>query len=155
MILKQETTTDMPRLQPFKLLRYMRSCRKRQRLHPADREDRLSGMTRPKDGRVALRRDVAPFWRGFPNFDSDPTVSFLKEFSRLASRAGWNAKTRRKQLARAVLSEMAFTSNDSSRLEQWKMLCREVGIGDDLHSITQCRKVSKTSTIKPARLSLS
>ena len=95
----------------------------------------------PEEGGVILTRDVAPFWLGFPDFDADRTAPFEDQFASLAKQEGWGAKKRRKQLVRAISSEVAFRMDDHGRAEQWKSLCVEVGITGELKSITQCKKV--------------
>lgn len=106
-----------------------------------------------EQGGVTLTKDIAPFWLKFPGFDPDRTASFERDFSRLAEREGWSTQIKHKQLAAAVASELALENNNDVGLEHWKMFCREVGITDELASITQCRKV-RNSHLRPRQGSL-
>lgn len=96
----------------------------------------------PEQGGVALTGAVAPFWLSFPNFVPDSTAPFEREFTRLARIEGWHATQKKGQLTGAVASELASMSGGVGALEQWKSLCRVVGITEELASITQCRKVN-------------
>lgn len=94
-----------------------------------------------KPGGVSLTDDIAPFWLRFPRFNPDRNATFESGFARLAALMKWKPQERGEQLAKAVSSEMGFRSEDASTLEDWQMLCREVGLDSGLTSITQCRKV--------------
>jgi hypothetical protein len=102
-----------------------------------------SGTSKTKSKAIASPLpNVSSFWRKFPDFTPDPTAPLQSEIRRLAHQKGWNSEKKSRYQAEAVVAEISFQHNDLSDLEQWQMLCKEVGIADELVSITQCKKVS-------------
>lgn len=99
-----------------------------------------------EQGGVALISDIAPFWLKFLGFEPDRTAPFKEEFDRLVRQKGWSGREARIRWVEAVSSELAYKSSNLGRLEQWRMLCQEVGITAELTSTTQCKKVRTLSS---------
>ena len=90
------------------------------------------------------------------NFQSDPTVSLLENFNRLAIQEGWKKKSRTyKEERSAFLGEAVvegfwdtFGGNISS-LQAWQSLCKTIGVPESsegeeppqLTSIRACKQV--------------
>jgi len=94
----------------------------------------------------------------FSDFESDPTVSLLDNFKRLAIQEGWGKKSktykeqRRTFLAEAV--EVAFLDKfgvNVSSLQAWQSLCQTIGVPESkegeevpqLTSIKACQRALK------------
>jgi len=81
----------------------------------------------------------------YPSFISDPHAPLQEEFTRLARHRQWkvNSKRYRKEWRLCIVEEFgAHYGSDESKLEGWRSLCAEVGIGEIPASITGCKKVS-------------
>ncbi|KIM21011.1 hypothetical protein M408DRAFT_333718 [Serendipita vermifera MAFF 305830] len=110
---------------------------------------------------------MSSYWSKFPDFNHNEAAPVKAEFKRLAWQQGWiKSKRKRKeeyksdtyrkkkeekerdiyreQWAECLESELTKQYGDSSLLEGWQKLCREVGIEDIPQSIKACRKVLKT-----------
>jgi hypothetical protein len=81
------------------------------------------------------------FWSQFPGFIPDPTAPLQEDFARLASHMRWGAAARRKHLADAIRAEISFHYSGTDRLAYWQSVCKEVGVGKNLKSIADCKKV--------------
>ncbi|PSN59007.1 hypothetical protein BS50DRAFT_509359 [Corynespora cassiicola Philippines] len=83
------------------------------------------------------------FFGKFPGFEPDPSAPVSNEFFRLARHMRWRPGSKRfsKMRAECFRSEFAvYFGNDASRLQNWQSLCLELGIRENIGSITQCRK---------------
>ena len=78
----------------------------------------------------------------FPPFVYDPTADLRSNFERLATSRNWGEKLKRKRWAACQIEEFgnAYGTN-TTRLESWQNLCREVHIPDPPDSINKCRNV--------------
>ncbi|CAA9966292.1 hypothetical protein PTNB73_08162 [Pyrenophora teres f. teres] len=81
----------------------------------------------------------------FPPFVYDPTAGLRSNFDRLAAQRNWGEKVRRRRWVECQEEEFgnAF-GTDTTKLESWQKLCREVHISDPPESISGCKKVSST-----------
>lgn len=87
-----------------------------------------------------------PAWYAWANFKPNPDATFKSDFERLALIQGWSKQTKREQLTPLLSSEVTFHWNaDGDKLMQWKQLCEDMGIEDNLKTVTQCKKVSASS----------
>jgi len=85
-----------------------------------------------------------PAWYGWANFKPNPAATFKNDFQRLALIQGWSQEMKREQLIHLLSSEVTFHwDTDSDKLMQWKQLCKDMGIEDNLTTVTQCKKVSR------------
>lgn len=82
------------------------------------------------------------FWTEFRNFSPDPTAPFLKDFERLAQLESWSKNKKRKNLVKALNSEIDFHGEDKSmELVRWHRLCQEIGVDSKPTSVTACKRV--------------
>ncbi|RYN15574.1 hypothetical protein AA0117_g13160 [Alternaria alternata] len=82
------------------------------------------------------------FWTEFRNFSPDPTAPFLKDFERLAQLESWSKNEKRKNLVKALNSEIDFHKEDkSTELVRWHRLCQEIGVDSKPTSVTGCKRV--------------
>lgn len=89
-----------------------------------------------------------PFFERFPGFRPNPSAPVSDEFSRLASHMNWNTKSKkyREMWLKCIYLEFhRHYGNESSLLEPWQRLCRELQI-EAFQSISQCK------TVKSGRL---
>lgn len=79
----------------------------------------------------------------FPPFVYDRTAPLENNFYRLAAERKWGRELMRKRWAQCQMEEFGNAyGTDTTKLEAWQSLCREVHIEEPMTSITQCRKVS-------------
>ena len=79
----------------------------------------------------------------FHPFVYDHTAPLEDNFYRLAAERKWGEKLTRKRWAQCQIEEFGNAyGTDTTKLEAWQSLCREVRIEGPMTSITQCRKVS-------------
>lgn len=88
-------------------------------------------------------------------FQRDPTALLADEFRRLALARGWGKKSARygtervKFYGTAVVQDFArFWGDNDSRLQAWQELCHFLGVPDCPSSITQCKKVCLSYTLR-------
>lgn len=73
-----------------------------------------------------------------------PKDDFNSLFNRLAIKEGLSKSQRKKRRHEAIAGEIdAIYGRDTSKLEKWQELCRDVKIEPVPSSITQCKKVCK------------
>ena len=78
----------------------------------------------------------------FHSFTYDPTAGLKSNFERLANTRNWKPKLRSKRWTQCQAAEFdAAYGKDTSKLESWQALCREVLIAEVPGSITQCKTV--------------
>ncbi|KAF2726559.1 hypothetical protein EJ04DRAFT_582593 [Polyplosphaeria fusca] len=88
------------------------------------------------------------YWYQFPGFTPNPTMSFKKEFKRLADSQGWSARSKKyhDEKAAACYAEFFFHFNMGEGrhpLQDWQVICEAVGIKDPPGSINMCKKGSQ------------
>lgn len=67
---------------------------------------------------------------------------FNSLFNRLAIKEGWSKTQRKKRRHEAIAGELdAIYGTDTTKLEKWQELCRDVKIDPVPGSITKCKKV--------------
>ncbi|KAL1800495.1 hypothetical protein ACET3X_000837 [Alternaria dauci] len=82
------------------------------------------------------------WFQKFPPFVYDPTAGIRSNFERLAAQRNWVGKTAKKRWADCQAEEFGYAYGaDTTKLETWQSLCREVHISDPPDSINQCKKV--------------
>ena len=87
---------------------------------------------------------MAPYFSTFAGFVPDGNSPFDVEFERLSKMQGWGATMMGQERIKALRSELeehASLNRIHDRRENWRALCREVGLQGH-GSITQCKKVS-------------
>lgn len=71
-----------------------------------------------------------------------PNEDFASLFNRLAIKEGWSKTQRKKHRPEAITAEIdAIYGTDTTKLEKWQELCRDVKIEPAPLSITKCKKV--------------
>ncbi|KAF1836205.1 hypothetical protein BDW02DRAFT_494169, partial [Decorospora gaudefroyi] len=84
----------------------------------------------------------------FAPFVYDPTFGILSNFDRLAASRKWGDKLTRKHWAECQAVEFGqLYGKDSTKLEAWQQLCRDVNIDPVPDSITQCKKASRSRKV--------
>ena len=87
-------------------------------------------------------------WYGWANFKPNPDATFKSDFQRLALMQEWSQQMKREQLIHLLSSEVTFHWDaDGDKLMQWKQLCKDMGIEDNLTTVTQCKKVSRLQNL--------
>ncbi|KAI9736748.1 MAG: hypothetical protein M1834_000952 [Cirrosporium novae-zelandiae] len=84
------------------------------------------------------------FFNRFPDFEPNPSAPIAKEFARLARQKNWNpnSKVYRRMKVSCYQSEFtALYGEDSSKLQNWQSLCRDVRVKKPTDTISQCKKV--------------
>lgn len=85
-----------------------------------------------------------------PNFTSDPSLSIVDNFRRLALQEGWSKKSKSYKEGRRAFFTEAVESGfieqfgvNAGSLEAWQGLCRTIGVEnvDNLTSIKGCQRV--------------
>ncbi|KAF2633688.1 hypothetical protein BU25DRAFT_416862 [Macroventuria anomochaeta] len=72
---------------------------------------------------------------------SGPNDDFNFMFNRLAIKEGWSKTQRKKRRHEAIAGEIeAIYGADTTKLEKWQELCRDVRIEPVPQSITKCKK---------------
>lgn len=87
---------------------------------------------------------AASYFSRFPGFEADTTASANKEFTRLAGWMGWtkgSERYRREWVAFTAAEFETHYGTESTKLDNWQALCNEVGVTEDISSITKCKKV--------------
>jgi hypothetical protein len=88
------------------------------------------------------------WFQKFPPFVYNPTAGIRSNFERLAAQRKWAGKTVRKRWAECQAEEFDYAyGTDTTKLETWQNLCREVHVSDPPGSITQCKRVNKSQAI--------
>jgi hypothetical protein len=78
----------------------------------------------------------------FPPFVYDNAAGLQSNFNRLASDRKWGKKLKRKRWVECQQEEFDYAfGTDTTKLEKWQELCRDVKIVEPPGSITQCKKV--------------
>lgn len=73
-----------------------------------------------------------------------PKENFASMFNRLAIKEGWSKAQRNKHRPEAIAGEIdGIYGADSSKLEKWQQLCRDVMIDPVPGSITKCKKACR------------
>jgi hypothetical protein len=91
------------------------------------------------------------YFSQFPDFTPKVDANFTAQFKALAISQGWSNKEKSKYRVEAIQEEFDHLyGTDTSKLEKWQQLCREVGISDVPNSITKCKKVGSPTTPLPA-----
>ncbi|KAH8644453.1 hypothetical protein IG631_01917 [Alternaria alternata] len=81
------------------------------------------------------------WFQKFPPFVYNPTAGIRSNFERLAAQRKWAGKTVRKRWAECQAEEFDYAyGTDTTKLETWQNLCREVHVSDPPGSITQCKR---------------
>lgn len=71
-----------------------------------------------------------------------PKEDFNSLFNRLAIKEGWSKTQRKKRRHEAIAGEVdAIYGTDTTKLEKWQELCRDVKIEPIPGSVTKCKKV--------------
>nr|KMM72233.1 hypothetical protein CPAG_08530 [Coccidioides posadasii RMSCC 3488] len=83
--------------------------------------------------------------RIFPlrSFQPNPSASAIDEFARLARHMNWNLRSKVYRTEWARFSALEFAKHygvETSSLEKWQSLCRELDISKPTESITKCKK---------------
>ena len=82
------------------------------------------------------------YFSQFSTFTPDVDASFLTQFNALALNQGWTKKQKTRHRAEAIQTEFDHVyGTDTTKLETWQALCREVGVSVVPGSITKCKKV--------------
>jgi hypothetical protein len=84
--------------------------------------------------------DAITWFSSFLNFVYDATATLKSNFNRLAIARNWGKCKRWIECQVALFGSLYGT--DTTKLEMWQDLCREVHIQDPPASITGCKKVS-------------
>ena len=95
-----------------------------------------------RSSRIKVPQD---FWSQFGDFVPNPQAGLEMEFKRLARHQGWqpNSTGWREYRAQAYIYEIqSHYGNDSTKLECWQILCKQVGIYPEPQSISKCKEVS-------------
>lgn len=99
--------------------------------HDATPDRSASGSSESDEGYFASRGITA-----------GPQDDFNSLFNRLAIKEGWSKTQRKKRRHEAIAGEVdAIYGTDTTKLEKWQELCRDVKIEPVPGSITKCRKV--------------
>ena len=73
-----------------------------------------------------------------------PKDDFNSLFNRLAIKEGWSKNQRKKRRHEAIAGEIdAIYGADTTKLEKWRELCRDIKIEPVPPSITKCKKVCR------------
>ncbi|KMU92519.1 hypothetical protein CIHG_10263 [Coccidioides immitis H538.4] len=83
------------------------------------------------------------FYSRFPGFQPNPSASAIDEFARLARHMNWNLRSKVYRTEWARFSALEFAKHygvETSSLEKWQSLCRELDISKPTESITKCKK---------------
>jgi len=84
------------------------------------------------------------WFQQFENFVHDPTVGIRSNFERLAAQRSWGNRLKQRRWAECQEEEFGYAyGTNTTKLEIWQRLCREVHISDPPDSITQCRQVRR------------
>jgi hypothetical protein len=84
----------------------------------------------------------------FHGFVYEPSAGIQSNFDRLASVRKWGAALKSKRWAECQVARFGnLYGTDTSKLEMWQALCREVYIKDPPGSITGCKKVSTRRSV--------
>jgi hypothetical protein len=87
---------------------------------------------------------AATWFSSFNNFVYDPNAHLKSNFSRLATARKWGNKLRCARWVDCQISLFdTLYGTDTTKLEIWQDLCREVRIAEPPNSITGCKKVNK------------
>lgn len=91
------------------------------------------------DGVIELSHTI---WTQYDGFVPDPTADLVDEFERLADFMKWDHDERKHLRPKFVEAEFAsYYGSDSKSLENWRNLCRVVGIKPAPASIEGCATV--------------
>ncbi|KAJ7159692.1 hypothetical protein C8R46DRAFT_1108902 [Mycena filopes] len=93
---------------------------------------------------------MSTYWDSYPNFVHNPAGQLQKEFKLLAKQCGWKADGAQYKREWARCGREEFThhfGSEENRLEGWQALCQTVGLEDIPTSITQCKKVLRTTWV--------
>ncbi|KAI4627252.1 uncharacterized protein J4E87_003814 [Alternaria ethzedia] len=89
------------------------------------------------------------WFQQFENFVHDPTVGIRSNFERLAAQRSWGNRLKQRRWAECQEEEFGYAyGTNTTKLEIWQRLCREVHISDPPDSITQCRQMVRGSRAK-------
>jgi hypothetical protein len=78
----------------------------------------------------------------FLDFTYDPMVGLKPNFNRLSAQRNWGPKLKNKRWAQCQEAQFGYAyGTDTTKLELWQDLCRDVYIKNPPSSITQCKKV--------------
>jgi len=81
----------------------------------------------------------------FAPFIYDPTAGLRSNFDRLATLRNWSKKKRQNHWTECQEEEFGYAfGTDTTKLESWQDLCREIRIKNPPDSIKGCKKVSST-----------
>ncbi|PLB51004.1 hypothetical protein P170DRAFT_474551 [Aspergillus steynii IBT 23096] len=90
----------------------------------------------------------SPYFRAFKDFEHFPDAPITEEFNRLAKLRQWKegSPTWSKQWNRFVNLEYnrLVGKRELVTLEDWQILCEQLGLEGSLPSIKQCKKAMKT-----------
>jgi hypothetical protein len=88
-----------------------------------------------------------PSWfTQFHGFTYDPPAGVRSNFRRLAEARRWGDALRKKRWAECQVTQFGnLWGTDTTKLETWQALCREVYIKNPPESIKGCKKVSYES----------
>ena len=87
------------------------------------------------------------WFQQFENFVHDPTVGIRSNFERLAAQRSWGNRLKQRRWAECQEEEFGYAyGTNTTKLEIWQRLCREVHISDPPDSITQCRQVRRVAS---------
>ena len=102
-----------------------------------------------KDAHGQIPSQAGTWFQKFPPFAYDPIAGIRSNFERLAAQRNWLGKSARKRWAECQAEEFGYAyGTDTTKLDIWQNLCREVHISDPPDSISQCKKVGKSQAIE-------
>jgi hypothetical protein len=86
--------------------------------------------------------DTPDWFTHFHGFTYDFGADLRSNFNRLATALRWSRDQKHMNWIQCQASVFdSFYGTDTSKLEKWQELCREVGIQEPPNSITRCKKV--------------
>ncbi|RMZ72867.1 transcription factor Zn C2H2 [Pyrenophora seminiperda CCB06] len=98
--------------------------------------------------RIGASPDAGSWFLNFPSFAYDYSLPLEDNFSRLAASHKWDREEKRKHWAECQIEEFGNAyGTDTTKLENWQNLCREVRIDEPMPSITQCKKALNASDV--------
>ncbi|KAF2684414.1 hypothetical protein K458DRAFT_417998 [Lentithecium fluviatile CBS 122367] len=91
--------------------------------------------------RIPTSASEPSYFSRFTTFAPKADTNFLAQFNALAISQGWSKKEKAKRRVDAIQGEFEYLyGTDTTRLDKWQDLCREVGIEEVPGSITKCKK---------------
>jgi hypothetical protein len=98
------------------------------------------------NGHTGTPNQGGAWFQKFQNFAHDPAAGIASNFERLAAERNWGDGLKRRRWAECQEEEFGRAyGTDTTKLDIWQNLCREVHISDPPDSIAKCKKVKRVA----------